>query len=54
MLSTLIYRSCLSPGVTLPRLYQLADKARVNNASLEVTGILLFDGDYFLQVRSAP
>ncbi|MFU9135873.1 diguanylate phosphodiesterase [Erwinia tasmaniensis] len=54
MLSTLIYRSRLSPGVTLPGLYQLADKARVNNASLEITGILLFDGDYFLQILEGP
>lgn len=50
MLSTLIYRSRLSPGCDAPALQQIVAKAQARNAALKITGILLFDGDYFLQV----
>ena len=50
MLSTLIYRSRLSPACSVKELNQIVTKAQARNAALEITGILLFDGDYFLQV----
>lgn len=54
MLSTLIYRSRLSPGCDAPALQQIVAKAQARNAALKITGILLFDGDYFLQVLEGP
>ena len=54
MLSTLIYRSRLSPGCCPEALSQIVAQAQTRNAALQITGILLFDGDYFLQVLEGP
>ena len=54
MLSTLIYRSRLSPGCCAEALSQIVAQAQARNAALQITGILLFDGDYFLQVLEGP
>jgi EAL domain-containing protein (putative c-di-GMP-specific phosphodiesterase class I) len=50
MLTTLIYRSRLCRSVSVHFLAQLAGKAQRFNEKVSVTGILLFDGDYFLQI----
>ncbi|MCZ4057905.1 diguanylate phosphodiesterase [Pantoea sp. LMR881] len=50
MLSTLIYRSRLSVEVALDVLEQVVARAKVNNEKINVTGILLFDGEHFFQV----
>ncbi|MGY3116013.1 EAL domain-containing protein (putative c-di-GMP-specific phosphodiesterase class I) [Pantoea eucalypti] len=50
MLSTLIYRSQLVASVSPERLLALVERASIKNAEAEVTGILLYDGQYFFQV----
>lgn len=50
MLTTLIYRSRLCKSVSVHFLAQLAGKTQRFNATVGVTGILLFDGDYFFQI----
>lgn len=54
MLSTLIYRSRLNSGFDPAQLPRLVARAQVKNESLQVTGILLFDGSHFLQVLEGP
>lgn len=54
MVSTLIYRSRALHHFSQTEVEQLAAKAFTNNVKLNVTGILLFDGDYFLQVLEGP
>ncbi len=49
MLSTLIYRSRLSVEVALDVLEQVVARAKVNNEKINVTGILLFDGEHFFK-----
>ncbi|WP_416172634.1 BLUF domain-containing protein [Achromobacter dolens] len=50
MLSTLIYRSRVCEPLDADALGVLVRKARARNASLNVTGILLFDGVHFVQL----
>ncbi|MGK3143561.1 diguanylate phosphodiesterase [Pantoea sp. C2G6] len=50
MLSTIIYRSQLSESVSPERLQALVDHSSLRNAAIEVTGILLLDGQHFFQV----
>lgn len=54
MLTTLIYRSRLCKSVSPRFLNLLTDKAKHFNQTIGVTGILLFDGDYFLQILEGP
>jgi EAL domain-containing protein (putative c-di-GMP-specific phosphodiesterase class I) len=54
MLSTLIYRSHLSAGVSLGALAHTIEQSRINNEKIHVTGILLFDGAHFFQVLEGP
>ncbi|QCR38316.1 diguanylate phosphodiesterase [Nissabacter sp. SGAir0207] len=54
MLSTLIYRSRPSQLADAPFLAALADHARQRNEPVQVTGILLFDGDHFFQILEGP
>jgi blue light- and temperature-responsive anti-repressor len=54
MVSTLIYRSRALHNFSQPEIEQLAAKAFACNMMLNVTGILLFDGDHFLQVLEGP
>lgn len=54
MLTTLIYRSRLCRSVSVHFLAQLAGKAQRFNETVSVTGILLFDGDYFFQILEGP
>ncbi|WP_312240838.1 diguanylate phosphodiesterase [Pantoea sp.] len=54
MLSTLIYRSRLNPDVDSGELNQIVLSAQRNNEKISVTGILLFDGDYFFQILEGP
>ncbi|WP_039058428.1 diguanylate phosphodiesterase [Enterobacter sp. Bisph1] len=50
MLATLIYRSRLNQTLDPSQLADLVQQASLRNAQVQVTGILLFDGEYFLQV----
>ncbi|MHA6313604.1 MULTISPECIES: diguanylate phosphodiesterase [Pantoea] len=50
MLSTIIYRSQLTSCVSPERLQALVDHASSKNMAIQVTGILLFDGQHFFQV----
>lgn len=50
MLTTLIYRSQLNSSCKSLSLTSLIEKAKNSNASLNVTGILLFNGVEFLQI----
>ncbi|WP_455810689.1 diguanylate phosphodiesterase [Pseudomonas graminis] len=54
MLTTLIYRSRLCKSVSPHFLERLAGKAQRFNETVNVTGILLFDGDYFFQILEGP
>ncbi|MFK8257365.1 diguanylate phosphodiesterase [Erwinia sp. AnSW2-5] len=54
MLTTLIYRSRLCKSVSPYFLKRLAGKAQRFNETVNVTGILLFDGDYFFQILEGP
>jgi len=54
MLSTLIYRSRLNSGFSPANLPLLVNKAQARNETLQVTGVLLFDGTHFLQVLEGP
>lgn len=54
MLSTLIYRSKSLQNFSQTDIEKLSAKAFSNNVKLNVTGILLFDGEYFLQVLEGP
>lgn len=54
MLSTLIYRSRAVESIRTEALIDLLDVARERNASLDVTGILLFDGVHFVQLLEGP
>lgn len=50
MLTTLIYKSQLNPSCNSLSLLSLVEKARQHNTLLDVTGILLFNGNNFLQI----
>ncbi|AMO49504.1 EAL domain, c-di-GMP-specific phosphodiesterase class I (or its enzymatically inactive variant) [Kosakonia oryzendophytica] len=54
MLATLIYRSRLNRTLDPSQLTNLVERASLRNSQLQVTGILLFDGDHFLQVLEGP
>ncbi|WP_342320630.1 diguanylate phosphodiesterase [Kosakonia sp. BYX6] len=54
MLATLIYRSRLNRTLDPSQLAGLVERASLRNAQLQVTGILLFDGEHFLQVLEGP
>lgn len=54
MLSTLIYRSRMSESLQESDLPGLLRAARGRNEERGVTGILLFDGAYFLQMLEGP
>lgn len=50
MLIQLIYRSLAQSGFTPQAMGQLASTLTTRNLALKVSGILLYDGEYFLQV----
>ncbi|MEC5319266.1 diguanylate phosphodiesterase [Brenneria populi subsp. brevivirga] len=50
MLTTLIYRSLMSPDFQQDCLHTLVDEALGKNNACHVTGVLLFDGSAFFQV----
>lgn len=54
VLSTLIYRSRASEQLTAADLSRIVKAARARNEGRWVTGILLFDGEYFLQMLEGP
>jgi len=54
VLATLIYRSRLNHTLDPSQLTAIVERANLRNSQLQVTGILLFDGDHFLQVLEGP
>ncbi len=54
MLSTLIYRSHICDDVPFADIQAVVDKANHFNRSLNVTGILLFNGTHFFQLLEGP
>jgi len=45
----LVYASTINPGITPTDIEGLLNKAKSHNASVDVTGLLLFNQNYFLQ-----
>jgi blue light- and temperature-responsive anti-repressor len=54
MITTLIYRSRALRRFSQSEVDQLAAKAFARNLTLHVTGVLVFDGEHFLQVLEGP
>jgi Sensors of blue-light using FAD len=50
----LIYRSVLTPKLNLPEVYEIMKEARKNNPVLKITGVLLFNTQFFLQLIEGP
>jgi hypothetical protein len=50
----MIYTSKAADGIGSLCLFDILSKARVNNASLGITGHLIFDGRYFTQCIEGP
>lgn len=51
---TLIYTSIATNPMSDDELVQLLEKARVNNHTLSITGMLLYQGNKFMQVLEGP
>ena len=54
MLTTIIYRSHIGKNTSEPEVKKFIEKANQRNAEAAVTGILLFDGEHFLQLLEGP
>jgi hypothetical protein len=54
IVSRLIYVSRARDGIGTAELERLVERARVNNAMANVTGLLLFDGRNFMQLLEGP
>ncbi|SER10183.1 EAL domain, c-di-GMP-specific phosphodiesterase class I (or its enzymatically inactive variant) [Rosenbergiella nectarea] len=54
MLTTIIYRSHIGKNTSEPEVEKFIEKANQRNSDAAVTGILLFDGDHFLQLLEGP
>jgi Sensors of blue-light using FAD len=50
----LIYRSRMASHLNLPEVYAIMKEARQRNEALSVTGVLLFNTQYFLQLIEGP
>jgi Sensors of blue-light using FAD len=50
----LIYRSRLASDLNLPEVYAIMKEARQRNDAMSVTGVLLFNTQYFLQLIEGP
>lgn len=53
-LTTLIYRSTQTDALAPSALHLLVQRARIRNARLQVTGVLLYDGTRFMQCLEGP
>lgn len=54
MLERLVYRSKGAGSIGSLSLFNLLSQARVKNAQLDITGHLIFDGEYFTQWIEGP
>jgi len=54
MLTTIIYRSHIGKSTSEPEVAKFIEKANQRNSDASVTGILLFDGEHFLQLLEGP
>jgi Sensors of blue-light using FAD len=50
----LIYRSRMASHLNLPEVYAIMKEARQRNEALSITGVLLFNTQYFLQLIEGP
>ena len=53
-LSEVLYVSTLAPGQPLGVVAEIAAQARVANGQLDITGLLIFDGQRFCQQLEGP
>jgi len=53
-LSMHVYLSSICPGVSRDVLPNIAESSQRNNAELEITGLLLYSGDHFVQLIEGP
>jgi hypothetical protein len=54
MLTTLVYKSRVQTEMSSSELYQLVKAAGQKNTAKGISGVLLFDGEYFLQYLEGP
>jgi NAD(P)H-flavin reductase len=54
MMVELIYRSEMASSLNLPEVYAIMKEARQRNEAMSVTGVLLFNTQYFLQLIEGP
>lgn len=54
LLECFLYQSKLAPGVDATCVAQIVKKARAFNESAQITGILVFDGEFFCQYIEGP
>jgi blue light- and temperature-responsive anti-repressor len=54
MFTILVYKSRVQIDLSASDVYQLVKAAAVKNADRDISGVLLFDGDYFLQYLEGP
>lgn len=54
MFKILVYKSRVQAEISASELYQLVKSASQKNAANNISGVLLFDGDYFLQYLEGP
>lgn len=54
MFKIIVYKSRVKTDMSSTELYQLVKSAAQKNAARDISGVLLFDGDYFLQYLEGP
>jgi blue light- and temperature-responsive anti-repressor len=54
MFTILVYKSRVHTDMSPSDLYQLVKAASLKNAARDISGVLLFDGDYFFQYLEGP
>ena len=54
LLECFLYQSKLAPGVDVTCVAQIVKNARASNETAQITGILVFDGEYFCQYIEGP
>lgn len=54
LLECFLYQSKLAPGVDVTCVAQIVKNARAFNETAQITGILVFDGEFFCQYFEGP
>ena len=53
-LTELVYCSTIAPGTLLPEVFAIQKQAQTNNATRQISGLLVFNKRFFLQVLEGP